>query len=1039
MPDTTSFVVDVPADWSGKDLLCRAWMQTGEPAPTWNGRPMVERLPDRTTPYASEEMLSWPGSSWDWPRFCLEREFVVHGARSGASTLAFTDDAQARGQVSVGTLPTLHGRCGQTWYARAKQSLNDDRWRFKLVRTREEGDKLRRAGFKGVSRRIRVPSNWEMAGFSKPTYGQWRDESPTIGMYNRSLKLDAPAGKRVHLVFEGANNNTTAWLNGIRVGEHESGYTPFAFDITEAARAGVNDLSLRVAKYARSAFFENAGQRGYWHLGGVFRPVWTVVTPATCISGFRCDPVFEAGYGRAVVAVTVEITAFEHAGGRGRLRVSLEGSDGAHHEGTSGAVALPAAPAGGKAVRLVTVTVDVPLPALWSAEQPDLYGIRIALDGDARDVVEERIGLRDLRIDGQLFKVNGVPVKLRGVCRHDFSPTDGQATTPELWKKDLELMKRAGVNAVRCSHYAPAEGFIRMCESMGFYVIHEAAAMWVAENADTWYPDYHVRAEETQRRDMNRACVLAWGIGNEHGDTVNFRRAALLCRRNDSRPVFYAGSADSLDGDIVTPHYVGERIAKYVDLEPRRPVICTEDFTQSRGWWPRELSMVDAFKRYWDGVVLPEDRINGVFIWEWDERAVVYKDGILLSNTQPYQLDSYESLVGPWRQDDLPWYHLVKDVYAPIRVDAVSEDGAVRVQVRNQYDFTDLGTVTAAWKLSGADAGVKPRGELARGEVPIALPPRSLQSFLLDAPGEAGDWRVLDVELRSRDSAILSRRLHVPPAGRPVSLTTSPARVLPAAGGRGGQRELSTSGGTATFDVKTGRLLGIRTSRCRVSISGPVPNLWITPPGASLGGFPNRRESLDGGTVRHLPVPPAANGEMISTSYLDRAGTPITLETRATIVKEGLLVRYGLAYGGQAVNVPAVGVRFELPGTFTSWRWRGRGPWATYPNLGYAAAPGVYAAPIVTKRKVGASIPMAEEPLIGRWEEQGGTKSDVDRFWLESSKGTLEIVLGRRAFVECERTGGRVEVRINTRVAELGDRMVPLQGCEGELLIRWPR
>jgi beta-galactosidase len=1041
MPDSGTRVVNVPDHWAARDLLVRAWMKTDEPAPTWNGQPTIERRPDRGVPYASEETLCWPGARWDWPRFCLEREFVAQGARTGANTLAFPDGSQTRGQVTIGTMPTRYGRCGQTWTCRARQSLNGDDWRFKLVRSYEEGEELRLAGFKGVRKNIRVPSNWEVAGFSKPTYGQWRDESPSIGMYNRSFSLDVPHGKRAHLVFEGANNNTTVWLNGALVGEHESGYTPFVWDITEAAKQGANDLSLRVAKYSRSAFFENAGQIGYWYLGGVFRPVWVVITPSAFISGFRYDPVFEPGFKRVVVTVTAEITASEGAGGRGHLRVSMEGPDGELHEGVSDVLSLPAAPPGGTARRLVQVRIEVPTPALWSAETPNLYKIRIGLEGDTLDAVEELVGLRELRIDGQLFKVNGVPVKLRGMCRHDFSPTDGYATRPELWKKDLALMRKAGINAVRCSHYSPAEGFIRLCEKMGFYVLQESAAMWVGENADTWYPDYHVRAEETLRRDINRACVLAWSLGNEHADTVNFRRAALMCRRSDSRPVIYAGSADTLDGDIATPHYVGDRIAKYVDGEPKRPVICTEDFTQSRGWWPLEPSINDSFKSYWDDIVLPEDRINGVFIWEWDERAIVYKNGILLSNTKPYVLNSYESMVGPWRRVSLPWYNALREVFAPIRVDATPEGSRVRVLIRNQYDFTDLGQITAVWKLSRADASIKPRTVLAHGDTTITLSPRSRESFSIDAPNGAEDWRVLDIELRSEVTAILSRRIYVPPTERPSAIVATPATASLTADAKGGRRELSVGASAAIFDARTGRLCGMSGKHCSVAVGGPIPNLWITPPGASLGGFPNRSESLDGGRVhvdRADAAVSAGRGGVVCAMHLDRAGNPITLVTHAMAVKEGLHIRYTLSYGGQAVRVPAVGIRLELPGSFSSWKWRGRGPWATYPGLAYAADPGVYEAPIVTKRRVGPSIPMAEEHLVGQWEEQGGTKSDVDRFWLESPKGTLPIELGRTSFVECERVGDRVEVRINTRVAELGDRQVPLEGCEGELLIRWP-
>jgi beta-galactosidase len=463
-----------------------------------------------------------------------------------------------------------------------------------------------------------------------------------------------------------------------------------------------------------------------------------------------------------------------------------------------------------------------------------------------------------------------------------------------------------------------------------------------------------------------------------------------------------------------------------------------------------------------------------VFIWEWDERAVVYKNGILLSNTQPYLLNLYESQVGPWRNDTLPWYNLMREVYAPIRIDAAPDGGKVRVQVRNQYDFTDLGPIKITWKLSSVDAAAKPKTILAQGDTDISLPPRSVRSFYIEVPsvaqggggssgghgagvpGAAQDWRVVDAQLQSEGKVIGSRRLYLAPTETAPSIPTTPVKARPAAESKAGPRELAVGNNAATFDGR-GQLLAVRTKDRKVPISGLVPNLWITPPGASmgamsdapvgvsLGGFPDRAQSLDGGPLHFDPVEPEvkrpdiAPAEVASSMHLDRAGSPISLETHATVTREGVLIRYRLAYCGQTVAVPAVGIRLELPASFSSWKWRGRGPWATYPNLTYAANPGVYEAPIVKKRRVGPSIPMAEEPLIGQWEQQGGTKSEVDRFWLRSPKATLEIVLGRRAFVECERVRDRVEVRINARVAELGDRQVPLEGCEGELLIRWPR
>lgn len=1051
-PDTVqpNLEVPVPLSMARKKLLVRAWMATDEPAPTWNGELTIERALRRGTSFASEQTLIYRGNDWNRPRCCLLREFAVPAGvvRGGANQLAFAEGADARGEISVGTTPTRFGMCGRTRCSRETASLDGDDWRFQLVEDYAAGEGLRLSGFEGVRESIEVPANWEMKGFSKPTYGQWRDESPTVGMYLKTFKLDVPEGMRAHLALDGSSNNTAAWIGGRWIGEHESGFTAFEYDVTDALRKGENDLVLRVDKYPRSAFFENAGQIGYWYLGGVFRSVSIYLTPATYVSGFRTDSVFSADFKSARVTVTAELSTTVESACKAAVKAILVGPNGKQHEGASQSVTLPSASGIWLGRRLVQIEVDVPDVAPWSAETPNLYTLQIELSdstGKRLDTVEEKIGLREIRIDGQLFKVNGVPIKLRGMCRHDFSPTDGYATKPDLWKRDLDLMREAGVNAVRCSHYSPAEGFIRLCDELGFYVVHEAAAMWVGENADTWYPEYHVRTQETLRRDMNRACVLLWGLGNEHSDTVNFRRAALFCRRSDSRPVVYAGSADELDGDVWTPHYVGKRLAKYVDRKPQKPTICTEDFTQSRGWWPRGdcESFTDTFKSYWDETVLPEDRINGMFIWEWDDRAVVYKNELLLSNTVGYEINSYESQVGPWRRTNLPWFNLLKEVYAPLRVDAEPNDAGIELVVRNQYDFISLGQSTLSYTIY---SGLEPVGEkrIAQGEADLALAPRSRTSVPVGLPErDADDWRTVQVEITSNQEFVLSKTLSVPPTVEPgldklSAVADSPRIVGPA----DGQMSLKSTDGEAFFSEKTGAVKALVSHGRRVDVAGLVPNLWITPPGGSLGGgFPDRKDSLDCGNLFHSRpvVVPGEQPAVVAKCTLNHAANPVDLDATYTLVKAGLLIRFQIAYEGRGAKVPAVGVRFTLPAAFTSWRWRGYGPWATYPNLVLGAAPGEYEAPIVAKRRVGAAIPMSEEHLVGQWEEQGGTKSSVDRFCLISPDAAVEVTLGQRSFVECERIADGVEVRVNLKVAEVGDRQVQLEAASGEILIHWPK
>src|SRR5690606_19121702 len=169
--------------------------------------------------------------------------------------------------------------------------------------------------------------------------------------------------------------------------------------------------------------------------------------------------------------------------------------------------------------REVFLNLPVKAPAPWTAETPNLYDLRVEVrrDGAVVHAWEDRIGFREVTIDGAVFKLNGQPIKLRGVARHDEHPDVGRATRREHWLEDIRLMKAANINAVRTAHYPPAEGFIRLCDELGLYVIEEVPFGFGGDRmGDPSYAEgAYLRMHETVSRDRNRPSVIVWSLGNE--------------------------------------------------------------------------------------------------------------------------------------------------------------------------------------------------------------------------------------------------------------------------------------------------------------------------------------------------------------------------------------------------------------------------------------------------------------------------------------------------------------------------------------------
>jgi beta-galactosidase len=624
----------------------------------------------------------------------------------------------------------------------------DGEWRFRLFPHPDTG--VDRAERGDDWDRLAVPGHWQLAEaphawpYGVPEYNNVSfpfpvdpprvpDDNPT-GEYRRTFRLPAdwPEDGRTVLRFEGVDSWFQVALDGEVLATSHGSRLPTEIDLTDRLRGGDHLLAVRVTKWSALSYVEDQDQ---WWLSGIFRSVTLEHRPDAGLDDVRVH------------------ADYDHTTGVGTLRV-----DAATVVGASGPVAarvtVPELRIEAEAGEQVRVPVEP-----WSAEQPRLYDVVVATD---TETVTLAVGFRRISIEDGVFLVNGRPIKLRGVNRHEFDPLRGRAMTPERMLEDVQLMKRHHINAVRTSHYPPHPHFLDLCDRHGLYVVDEndlethgfQPGGWVGNPVDdpAWTEVLVDRVTRTVHRDAHHASIVMWSLGNEAGGGRNVAAMADTVRELDpSRPIHYEGDFSSDHVDVYSRMYAHSEEVELIgqgtepplerpDVDARRramPFLQCE-YAHAMGNGPGGLADYDAiFDRH--------PRLLGGFIWEWIDHGLTRADadGNLFS---AYGGDFGERFHdGTFIADGLllpdrtpsPGLRETAAVFAPIRIDA-RPDGSLLV--RNRYSFRDTSHAELRWTLHRGEE------ELATGTLDLVLdagaeavvrPPSGLP--LLE-PGEAPVW-----------------------------------------------------------------------------------------------------------------------------------------------------------------------------------------------------------------------------------------------------------------------------------------------------------
>ena len=834
-----------------------------------------------------------------------------------------------------------------------------------------------------------VPSNWEMAGYSLPTYD---DVDNTVGLYRRTVMVPAAwAGKRVYWHFDGALDGAEVFVNGQKAGYHESGYTAFDVDLTGLLKPGQDNLfAVRVSKTTPS-FDCDTGD--FQSMGGIYRDTSLIAVPETRVDDITVRTPLSANHHDATLNVELHVTGKTGQGvavtgqlfsADGRpTGVSVSGSGQLQADGTA----------------QIAMSTPVQAPALWSAEKPNLYYLVFSLTGggEVLERVEQRFGFRQIEIKDNVVLWNGTPIKCTGVCRHDFWSDRGFALTEANWVEDLTLMKAANINAVRTSHYNHAQRFLELCEERGMYILDEVPYCWIHDEVkNPAYAPYLVqRARETLARDKNRPCVLAWSLGNENDYGIDSQQVSDLVRASDpTRPTFVSCTTpDQVKGQSWTDEHYPDPDA--VDRFARNPKFGANLSEHPHIFFEKEVQAYDpgasdawseALVKTWDKL-WKDPTILGSFIWEWQGQGVADKNADTATDfyygPDHLRQENNKGIMDGYRHPKPEWW-IVKSVYSPVVVGTRTVNPAgdsCTVPLTNHYSFTDLAELTCRWTALNAD---KP---LQTGTVNVACAP--MQTVRTSFPAPAG-MTALRLDFERRDgTSVIACNLAV--EGVPLPAAPSALAAGGALAAQDGPDTLSIRNALQQidFDKHTGAVRSWRVAGRDSLVSGVTLNLGETrgknKDGDDKGIY--RADQPVGLGDAHLAATSEFGGAMqvVVTTTVQAEGSGPALGTLVTTYgvqpDAEIQVKWVLNWTADDTKLWEEGLKFTLPAALTHLAWQRDAFFTDYPagHLGEPAGTahagevlfraskrGLHWLTLTDDSGTGIALLPADVPLVGR-------------------------------------------------------------------------
>lgn len=579
-------------------------------------------------------------------------------------------------------------------------SLNGE-WKFnyfsslQLIKEAENIDKI------NLQDKIEVPSVWQVNGYDYNQYTNVKYPIPynppfvpkdnPCAIYQKEFDFNINSEKHdYHINFEGVDSCFYFWINGMFVGYSQISHSISEFDISSFLVNGKNKITVLVLKWCDGAYFEDQDK---FRMSGIFRDVYILTRAKSRIVDYKINPKIDISLKKGILDIDIISVV-----GNPNIKYTLISPN-------NNVISIGD-------IKNNNLQINIENIELWNAESPKLYTLLIETKNE---VIKERIGMREVKIENSILKINNVPIKLKGVNHHDFSPTKGYAVSIDDLILDLKLMKENNINSIRTSHYPKSPIFYELCDEFGFYVMNEAdiETHGVVELYGSGYLDnYNLIADDKTYENVivdridssiipfkNRSCIFMWSLGNESGFGINFEIGAKYAKNLDStRPIHYEGAYyanknkknDFSNLDVISRMYPSlDEIEDYFKNGIDKPLILCE-YAHAMGNGPGGLIE-------YDNLIQKHDKFAGAYVWEWCDHAIFIKEKENGKKLYGYGGDFGEEnhdgnfcvdgLVYP---DRTPHTGLLeyKNINRPIRAlefDQVNK----KVKLKNMLDFTN--------------------------------------------------------------------------------------------------------------------------------------------------------------------------------------------------------------------------------------------------------------------------------------------------------------------------------------------------------------
>ena len=842
---------------------------------------------------------------------------------------------------------------------------------------------------------FKVPANWELNGYGLPIYvnqpyefaGRQKtgsrlnppfdipEHNNPVGSYRKKFTLpDNWNGRQVFIHLGAVKSAFFLWINGVKVGYSEDSKLAAEFNITRYLHPGENLIALQVYRWSDGSYLEC---QDMWRISGIERDVYLYSTPSLSFADLRINAGLSNNYTTGELRLDANINSYKidrktlHSS-PDTFSVEMELTDAKGNTIASNATR-------GIQTVLGNYKADIHFQQqvasvnTWSAETPYLYHLFLTLknkEGKVLEVISQPIGFRSIEISNRNLLVNGKRVLLKGVNRHEHNPTAGHTLSRADMEKDMEMMKKLNVNAVRHSHYPPDPYWMELCDKYGLYVIDEANIEshgryydleYTLANDRQWLKPHLDRIQRMYERDKNHPSVIIWSLGNEAGNGTNMYTAYDWLKQKDTRPVQYERAEEDYNTDLIVPQYPDPAyLIEYSKANPDRPMIMSE-YAHIMG------NSLGNFKDYWDNIETTPFQQGG-FIWEWIDQAIdtvkngkrimAYGGDFPLSGPVDNNFSDNNFCVKgvvTAHRGLTPMAIEVKKVYQHI---STKLTGNNQLTIHNNYIFRDLSNIQLNWQL------LQDGKPVANGKIPmlnIVASKSSAITIPLNTTISNQYEYFLSITYTLREAEPFLEKGYTIAEEQFALSKKITTPITPAAGSinallKDDFLQLNGINFSCSFDLKKGLLNTYTLNGQPLILEGPQPAFWRAPTDNDIGAgynhsLRNWRNAYEQGKMKNAKFKDikwpgnSESGAVYTVTFTKELinGDALSEQT-FTVYGDGSIhvVNQFKAIGGKHKTLLRIGNDLQLNPALNQIRFYGRGPWENYIDRKSASFVGIY-------------------------------------------------------------------------------------------------